>query len=178
MKRLPKIAVVLLFAVYFCAGFVIVFKLMTPYIEAQNTISVENNPPPDYDVLAFHADKVTIVSLGGIEEFGRQNPGFSFLVAKGKEKDYVKQLNWLVENVKFSLEVEQLSEDRQLIRVSSDDIRSVVTNVYEATDKEVFPKTFTHQNMRQTLYKFFPSLIGGLFTSLIFLFIHRKYLAR
>lgn len=163
---------------YFCAGFVIVFKMVSPYIERKNTKSVEKNPPPYFDVLAFSNNEVRIVSFGEIEEFKRENPGYSFLVPKGKEDFFNEFLNDNSGFMDYSFEVRQISENTQLIRLSGDSAARSGVHVYEATAKEVFPKTVMYQNMRDTFFKSFPSAVGGLLTCLIFFLFYRKYLGK
>jgi len=177
MKRLPKSALVLIFAFYFCAGFFIVFKPLTSYIEKINMRSLENNFDPNYEVLAVTTNDVKILKLDELEDFKRRNPEYSFLIPKGKESYFAEKLTDANEEMIFEIEVEQISQDKQSIRVSSDDIRSVVKNTYEATDKEVFPKTTTWTNWRYTPVKIIAGSIGGAIACLIFFLIGRKYLA-
>jgi hypothetical protein len=177
MKKLPTFAIILIFIVNFCAGFIIVFKLMTPYIEKENTQSFENNPNPNYGILAFTTTDVHILTLSKLEDFKRQNPAHSFLVPNGKENYFAKQLQKENEGMIYEIEVEQISDVRQLISISSDDIRSVVKNTYEATDKEVFPKTSMWLNFRYTPLKLLASSIGGVIFCLIFFFIYKKFMA-
>ena len=169
---------VLLYAIYFCAGFAVVFAFLGPYIDKKTTFSVEENPPPFFEVLAFDVRRVRIVKLSQLEEFKLLNPEYSFLPTKYNEKVYAEQLNRENKGVKFAIEAEQIEPGKQRISVSSDDIKSIIVHRYEATDKEVFPKTFTHQNMRDTFFKCLPSAIGGLMTCLIFFVIYRKYLVK
>lgn len=178
IRRLPKSALALLYAMYFCAGFAVVFSFLSHYVDEKTTFSVEENPPPFFEVLAFDVRNVRIVKLSQLEDFKLRNPEYSFLASEYNEKVYVERLNRENEGVKFAIEVEQIEPGKQRISFSSDDIRSIIVNRYEATDKEVFPKTFTHQNMRDTFFKCLPSAIGGLITCLIFFVIHRKYLAK
>jgi hypothetical protein len=178
MKGLPKIALVLLFAFYFCVVFFIVFKLLTPYFENINLESVENNPKADFELLAFTKNNVQILKLSETENFKLQNPEYTFLVPEGKEKYFAELLNEKNKGMIFEIKVEPISENRQLISVSSDDIRSVVKNKYEATDKEVFPKTTTRENWRYTPFKLLACSLGGALTCLIFFVIYRKYFAR
>ncbi len=176
MKKLPIFVIVLIFIVNFCAGFTLVFKLITPYIAEKNTWSVENDPPPDYEVLAFTKNDVQIVKLKELADFRRQHSDFSFLMPKGQENYFAEKLTEKSEEMIFKLEAEQISDERQLIHISSDNIRSIVTHKYEATDKEVFPKTSMYLNMRYTPFKFAVSSIGGAIMCLIFFFIYKKYL--
>jgi len=184
MKRFPKLASLLLLALCFCAGFTIVFRLMTPYIEKWNTKSVEQNPDPGYEIVAFTNNNVQIVKLSELEQFRRQNPDYSFLAPKDREAYVTDRLNAHHRNEHddeatiFDLKAVQISDDRQLISVSSDDLRSVVTNKYEATDKEVFPKTSMFLNWRYTPLKLAVSSLGGALGCLVFFFIYRKYPVR
>jgi hypothetical protein len=178
VRTLPKYALVLLYAMYFCAGFVIVFKVVSPYIEKKNTESVEKNPPSYFEVLAFATKDVRIVNLGELEEFKRRNPEYSFLIPENTEKEYAEMLERKNKGVKFIIEVWRIEPGKQIISVSSDDFRSDIVQKYEAIDKEVFPKTYTHQNMRDTFFKFLPSAVGGLITCLIFFVFYRKYIIK
>ena len=176
VRRLPKFVLFLLYAMYFCAGFALVFTLVNPYVEVINTEFVEKKPPSYFDVLAFVGDDVRIVDFGDLEAFKRKNPDYSFLVPNGKEKYFSDRLQG--SGVAFKIEAIRISENEQFITLSSDDIVSVVTTTYVATNKDVFPRTFMMQNMRDTFYKVFPSTIGGLMTCLIFFVICRKYLVK
>ncbi len=150
---------------------------MTPYIEKENTQSFENNPDPNYAILGFTNNEVHTLTLSKLEEFKLQNPEYSFLVPNGKENYFAKKLNDRNKGMLFEIEVDQISDVRQLISVSSDDIRSVVKNTYEATDKKVFPKSSMWLNFRYTPLKILVSSIGGAIVCLIFFFIYKKYLA-
>lgn len=182
MKRLSLFSFVLLFAFYFCAGSAIVFYALTHLIETLNTESVENELRFDYEVLALTKNDVEIVPLGKLEEFKRQNPDFTFLVQKGTEHDVTTTLFDKIRNKFeqaeglpiFTVETEQIAEDRQLITLISNDIRSKTTNIYEATRQEVFPKTTMWTNFRYTPFKLLGSFLGGTATCFIFFFIYGK----
>jgi Fe-S-cluster formation regulator IscX/YfhJ len=175
MKRIPILIIVFVLIVNFFAGFIIIFNLMTPYIEEENTQSFENNPDPDYEVLAFTENHAHFLTLRTLEDFKRQNPGYSFLVPKGQEKFFTEELNHQNKGMIFDIKVEQISENRQLLTLSSEDFRSIVKNTYEATNKEVFPKTSMFVNMRETPMKLLVSAIGGAVICFISYFIFRKY---
>jgi hypothetical protein len=177
MKRLPK-SLKLLGVFYFCVGFALVFKLMTPVIEAQNTHSVENVFRPYYEVLAFTEDDVHVVELDKLAAFQRQNPEFSFRLPEGREKYFVEKLNERGDSVLYTLETQpqKNNKERQIIRFSYEDFRTLTRNTYEATDKELFPKTAMRLNMRFTPLKILVSTIGGTLVCLIFLAIYRKSL--
>jgi hypothetical protein len=177
MRRLPKFALVVLFMVFFCAGFTIVFELITLYIEAKNTQSFENNTDPNYGILAFKRNDVQILTLGELEDFKRQNPEYSFLVPKSKENYFAQMLQNGNQGMIYEIEVEQISDGRQLLTISSDNTRSIVKNTYEATDKEVFPKTSMWINFRHTPLKLLASSACGAIICLIFFFIYKKSLA-
>lgn len=180
MKELTKPVIVLLLAISFCCGFVLVYKLSTSFIEKVSTQSVENNVDSDYEVLVFTSDRVDIVKLGDLENFKRQNPVYSFIVPKGKENYFEEKLTSENRNegLIFSLEINQIADDRQLITLSSDDVRSIVKNVYEATDNQVFPKTSMYVNLRYSIPKIIGSAVGGILACLLLLFIYKKISAK
>lgn len=181
MKKPAKSIIVIIFIVSFCGGFVLAYKFLTAFIEKRSTQSVENNNS-DYEVLIFTPNQVDIVKLGDVENFKRQNPEFSFIVPRGKEEYINQKLNSEIKNKNegliFSLEVKQLTDNRQLIIFSSDDARSIVRNIYEASDNQVFPKTSMYVNFRYTIPKLIGSAIGGIITCLFLFVIYKRMFAK
>lgn len=120
--------------------------------------------------MAFTANGVQTIQFEELEEFKKLNPEYSFLVPKDKENYYNEKLLSKYKNLSFQFEVEQITENKQRIKLIFDGVMSSGTDIYEATNKEVFPKP-------SAVILSSISLLGGAIACLIFFFIYRKYLA-
>lgn len=176
VSRLPKFALVLLFAFYLCVGFMVGFKLAGSLIEQNNTVVIKDITTAGISVLVFLPGDVKIVRFEELESFTSQYQNYSFIVPEGLENFYRQKLRSYNNHVIYEMEVEQLAENRQLISFVGDDIRSLEKLTCEATEKEIFPKTMMWLNWRDTPLKLFVSTFCGALTFLIFYLIYRKYL--
>jgi len=174
MKGIPILLVVLVFIILFCAGFIGTSKLTIFYLERINMYSVKNNTDPYFWMMVFTENKVTTIHFSELEEFKKENPNYSFLVPKGKESYYNDLLPSEYKKPSFNFEVEQLSEEKQLIKLNTAGSLSVGTNTYVAIDKEIFPKTYSGFNFIDTFLLFVVSSVGGAIICFIFFFIHKR----
>lgn len=176
MKKLSGFALLSILAVLFTAGVLSVFKFITPYIEKINEQSVENGQSVEVKALAFSEDIVKTFKSGSLEKFKQENPQYSFLVPKGEENYFIKQLKARNNGIVFEIVVEEINKERQRIRYSEDYGRTMDVYNYEATADQVFPVSTTFVNWRYTPIKFLFGSIGGAMLCLIFFIIYRKYL--
>lgn len=172
MKKVPQIVIIIIFTVYFFAGFIITGKIFNFFWEKQKAISFVNEPVSYYEVLVFTPNGVQVIELTELEEFKRQNSDYSFLVPKDTKTSFKKNIEI------FSFEVEQISGNKQSIWLKRDD--GITSNIftYEATDKQVFPKAYAYFNMRDVLFMSVPASIGGAIACFIFFIFYKRYLAR
>jgi hypothetical protein len=174
MKKLPIFVVILIFIVIFCAGFIGTAKLTIFFLVKRNTQTVENNPSRYFWILVFTGSRVETIPFSELEKFKQQNPNYSFLVPKDKQDYYNEILDRKYEKPSLRFRVEQLSDEKQLISLYSSGSMSDGTDIYEATDKEIFPKTSSEFNMIDALITFALSLIGGTIFCLVFCLFYKK----
>lgn len=178
MKRLPTFIIVLIFIANFCVGFITTAILTNLYLDNNNNRSVENDPNPYFWLMIFTPDGVQTIHFKELEEFRKNHSVYSFLVPKGKETYYNEKLASEYRKPSFHFEVEQISENKQLIKLTSDGGKSSGTDLYEATDKEIFPKTSSEFNLKDAFLVLVIASIGGTVTCLISFVVYKKFIIK
>lgn len=174
MRRISPLTFCLIVIVLFCSGFFVTSKLTIFCLEKKNTQTFENDPTPYFWIMVFKNGEVQMIHFKEVKDFQQPNSAYSFLVPKGKEDYYNEKLAEAHEKPRFRFEVEHLSDEKQLIKMRSAGSLSDGTDTYEATDKEVFPKTSSEFKMLDALMTFFAGFVGGSVFCIIFLLVYRK----
>ncbi|MBS1795467.1 MAG: hypothetical protein JSS81_16545 [Acidobacteria bacterium] len=173
MRRISWLALVLLLIFDFFAGGVGAVLVFEPFQEQRNTWSMENETAPEYEVLVFTPRDVHVVPFGNLNEFKERHPDYSFLVPPDKVAFYNARLARR-DAAYFRFEATRITADRQSIRLSGSDKFTHGFHVYEATDKEVFPKTATSFSYLDDFYQLVIGMLGGGLFCFACYFIYRK----
>ncbi|HRH45633.1 MAG TPA: hypothetical protein PKY82_28595 [Pyrinomonadaceae bacterium] len=150
----PFILIGVFFAISFVAG-----RILHPIWAESRFVSIGNSNADQTNVLVFTPDNVEVIQYGNLDEYLREHQDYSFLLPTDKIEIYHTKLveNSQKSNLKnqVSLNVEQISNNRQSIELRIDGNRRNSVTRYEATDKEIFLKT----SLTENLFTEFPFLL-------------------
>ena len=138
---LRSVVSVLGFSVFFLVVFFFSFKYFEKKLEED--VSALNSEY--FPIVAIQPERVEIIKLNQIENFKKEFPSTSFLVAEGRELLVNQQLKEFLQNQNGkgipSIKTTQIAEGKQLIEfeISKD---GLFRSRYEATEKTVRPLTF------------------------------------
>ncbi|MEP6902734.1 MAG: hypothetical protein ABJA66_13365, partial [Actinomycetota bacterium] len=176
MKVILKLIVFFVFAFIFFSSCFGTARLTAKYLEEKNTRSVENNPSPYFWIMAFKGNDVQTIHFEELEDFKKSNRDYSFLVPKDKSEYFNQKFADNRSKPMFEFDVEQLSEDRQLIKLTSAGSTTSGKDWYEATNKEVFPKKSWVSGYGEVFPLLGIGFLGGTIPCLVFFFIYRRFI--
>jgi hypothetical protein len=179
MKLLVKFSPLLFFLV-FMSCCLATQEITLPSLNKSYAMPIETSPYRMFaEVLVLVKGKVEYVRLGELEDFKRNNPNYAFLIPYEIYSKPLEQLSnggTVRNDLNFQVKVEQLSTERQLIAFKSIADKSTWETTYEATDKEVFPKTFANRDMGMGFWMLIYGIIGGTIGFFIFKLFFNKYI--
>ena len=162
----PFILVGVFLVTCFVAG-----KIFHPFWAESRFIPIDNSNANWVNILVFTPDNAQIIQYGNLTEYLKEHRDYSFVVPAEKLEFYDAKLfeNFQKSNLKsqISLNIVRFSNNRQSIELRIDGSRRNFVTRYEATDKEIFLKSF----LTESLFTELPFFLIVLIISVLFTLI-------
>jgi hypothetical protein len=121
---------------------VITFPIVWHFADRNRIESVKTSPSPGFPIVIFNSDSAEVIDYEHADDYIKTHPNSTFLVPSEQEADEMlaKSLKTRGSTVSPKVKVRQISPSRQSVEIGLyGDWETVVW--YEATDKEVYPKS-------------------------------------
>lgn len=175
---IPSLLLGVFLSTFFIAG-----RIIYPFWSESRFVPIDNSNSDLVNILVVTPDNAEIVKFGELNKYLKEHKESSFTIPNDKLENYHQKLfeNFQKANLKssLSLKVVQLSSNRQSIELKIDGNRRNLITRYEATEKEIFLKTFLTENLFTELPLLLIAIgIGGLFTLFTYLLLKRFLITR
>lgn len=151
----------------FIVGFLVTYNAVNSLLLRKNTYSAENLPAQYIWIIVFTEDKVKAIHLDELEEFKSNNSKYSFLVPDGKEYFYNEQLAKENRKPLIQFEVNRISKDKQLIKITSGGGKGYIAYWHEVLDKKIVPIEYLDFGLIEAFWNLIGGVLGGIFITII-----------